>query len=113
MVFFKKARDRAHLAQKIGKKIELKCTHCNKTAHYHLNDLRAVKNSTYLLTLLGIMMAATAILVLTVGKYLGITTSHYVIVDIAIIITVPFTIYLGLTSTHRQKVSEFNAFRVD
>ncbi|MEQ9009682.1 MAG: hypothetical protein RLP12_17520 [Ekhidna sp.] len=98
-------------AKKLNEKIELRCTNCNTSNKYHVNDIRAEKNKIVALVASLILLAGTAGMVMLVWDYIFRIADVYATSAFVGVIGIPMAVYQAIVSGQERKVWLFNSYK--
>ncbi len=105
------AKDRFQLAKRKGEQISLTCESCGTRKDYNPNDVTAEEKKTIGLMAVLIFVVGTAVLFVIIWKYVWRLNDPFAISGFVAILTIPFLIYQGISTTHSERVRYFNAKR--
>jgi uncharacterized membrane protein YuzA (DUF378 family) len=105
--------DRVELSKAKGEEIELSCKSFLRTDSYHVNSINATESKLAQIVGLLIFLLGTPLIIYCLWDYMFRSSYIYAIAGLAGIITVPFMIYSVMEKEEREKVRNFNHFKIN
>lgn len=104
--------DRAQLSMSKGKIIEVKCNSCSELSQIHVNEFSAVESKFAMLMALIAFVLGSTIMVYVALNFAFDFGNIYAIAGVISVIGIPFMIYSVFEKEQRNKIRQFNNYRV-